>query len=162
MRYLALVTDFDGVMAENDRPADERCRELPQILIRDAMRARRERWVANRRGTQRIDPGGEMTVTAYGLDEVRGRNDDPHIEAASLKSRRAGGRCLDVARRPALEGLAGFRIDRRGILPVTLVELENVRGVDSRELPQVHNLLIVTRLVCPSRAADGGFSPFHA
>ena len=103
---------------------------------------------------------GEMTVTANGLDEVGRADDDTRVDLR--RSCRHDGRALFGRLRPRVERLPGLRIDTRRILPVSLVELENVRGIDSRELAQVHNLLIVTRLVCPSRAADGGFSPFHA
>ena len=111
------------------------------------MCAWRERRVAHWRGAKRIQLRGEMPVAANRFDEVGCRDDDPGVDAG-----RGRGRGRRGFRRPGLEGLARLWIDRLGILPVALVELENVRGIDSRELPQVHNLLIVTRLVCPSLA----------
>ena len=98
------------------------------------MRARRERRIADRRRAERIELRGEMAVAADRLREVRGADDCVDVDADVGASR---------TRLPAGSSSAGVHdskasarrgIDRLGILPVALVQLENVPGIDSREL----------------------------
>ena len=104
----------------------------------------RQRRVAGRRRAERIEAGGQMSVAPDGLGEVRGADDDVDVVASTL--RRQAGRFPTGADRPRLsapigrprlERLARRRIDRLGILPVSLVELQNVPGVHSRELAPI-------------------------
>src|SRR6187455_1960857 len=140
---------LDGVVRVGgrlgDRPAYERRGQPFQVVIGDAVRTGRERRVAHRYRSEWVEVSRQMAVTANRFDEVRGADDNAGIHPRPGGWRRRG------LGRPALESLARLWINRLGILPVPLVELENVRGIHSRELFQVHNLLIVTRLVCPSR-----------
>ena len=45
------------------------------------MRARRQRRVADRRGSERIELRRQMAVAADRLDEVGGADDDPRVDA---------------------------------------------------------------------------------
>ncbi len=154
-----LLDGFKGVGRRfGDRAADQGGRQPLQVLIGDSMRARRQRGVADRRGSQRIELRGKMTVPADRLDEIGGADDNPSCRRRRWSSeRRAPLRCRRLGR-PVLECLARLWINGLGILPVPLVELENVRGIHSRELLQVHNLLIVTRLVWRHRSGEPLFT----
>src|SRR5262245_53484029 len=70
---------FDGVVGAGgrfrDRTTDERRWQLAQVVVADAVRAWRERRVARRRGPQRIDTRGKMSVAADRLGQVGGADD---------------------------------------------------------------------------------------
>ena len=96
-------------------------------------------------GAERIEVRGQMPETPDRLGQVRGADDDVESGMAPLDGGMAGCRpaSAGIGRRPGFERLAGRGVDRLGILPVSLVQLENVPGIDSRELVQIHNLPIV-------------------
>ena len=135
-----LLDGLEGVgRGFRGRAADERRRQRPQVVVGDAVRARRQRRVAGRRRAERVDARGQMAVAADRLGQVGGADD-----ARGMPKRPTGAPAPAAGRRSVgvhdCKGLSGGRIDRLGILPVLLVQLEDVSGVYSRELLQIHNL----------------------
>ena len=70
------------------RTLDERRGQAPEIFFGDAVRRRRQRWIADRLGAERIDARGKMAVSADAVGEVGGADD-----------------LLDVRRRPRPAGV---------------------------------------------------------
>ena len=115
----------------------------PEVLFGHAMRRRQERRIADRPRPERIELRGEMAVAPDRLRQVDRADRGSQRRRAGLELRLV----VEIRRRrPLREERTGFRVDRLGILPVAVVELENVPTVEAREpLPRWHILIILTQ-----------------
>ena len=144
-----------------DRAADERRRQPLQVVVGDAVRRGRQRRVADRLRAERIDARGEMAVAADATPPGWRRRRSWRCRGyvrPGVAVPGAGG--VAPRWRPRgvhdLERLAGFGVDRVGILPVSLVQLQDVAGVDSLELIQTHGRPVATlrlRVLVPRERA---------
>jgi hypothetical protein len=124
----------------SDGAADQRRRKPPQIVFGDSMGLWQERRIADGLGAKRVELRGKVSIPPDAFGEV-GRTDDLlHADRGRLRGE--AGR-VGLGGGPRLEDLSRGRIDRVGILPVALVELEHVPGIYSRELLQVHDRSIL-------------------
>jgi hypothetical protein len=132
---------FDGLVGSigcvRRWPADQRCRERLQICVSDSVGSGGERRIAGRLRAKRIEPRGEMSVSADALREVRGTDNLANVE---VTLRPCVARRLVRSGRPRLEHLAGLRVDRLRVLLIPLVQLEHIARVHAAELIQTHSI----------------------
>jgi hypothetical protein len=144
-----LLDRFEGIgRFLDDGSAHERCREPLEVGIGEAVGFRQQRRVTDRYGTKRINPCCQMSVPPDGLCKIGGSHGS--LQGPGQRDWRGGRRGASLDRHPGLEDPSGGWIDGIGVLPVFLVELENVPGIHSLELIQIHNLSIVTKLREPT------------
>ena len=138
-----------------ERAADQAGRQLTQIRFRDAVGFRKQRRVADRRGPQRIDPRGQVSVSSNRLRQVHGADDGAEIGGGQQRRPRPGG-VVGRGRARFLEARPGGGIDRVGIAAEALVQFERVPLVDPAKIaPLRHSLPILSgRRSSPASALD--------
>ena len=124
-----------------DGTVDERRRQVPEVVVRDAVGRGRKRGVADWVGAERIDARRQVAIAADTVCKIGCADDLLDVRPArdGLRAVRSRGR-----RRPGFEGRAGGRIDRIGVLPIAFVQLQDVAGIDALEFIQPHDCSIVT------------------
>ena len=123
-------------LALGKRSADDAGRELPELLLGDAMALGGEHRVTRRPRPQRVDLGAEVPVPP---NPLRQRGDADHGPEVDRGGPCGGGHRRLVGGRPLLEVGARLRVDCSGILPVPVVQLEHVPGIQPLKLvPSTH------------------------
>ena len=135
--------------------ANERRRELPQLVVANPVRAGRQRGIAGRRRTKRVDASRKMSVAPDRLRKIGRADDDVNVRRhrADAARGRAG-----FGGYPRFEHPSRGRVDRLGVLQVFLVQLLDIPGVHARELLQPHILSIVTQSSRPGLPSPATFA----
>ena len=125
-------------------------RKVVKLGLRHAVRFGQQRRVAGWTAAERIQLGRQMTVSPDRLRQIDGADDLPDGQTLGNRRRRVLRR-----RPPALEKRPGFRVHGRGVLPVPVVQLEDVAAVEPGELlPPCHISTIL-----PQGSRDDGELP---
>ena len=119
-----------------DRTVDQAGRQPRQHPVREAVKRRRQRWIARRGGAQRIEGGGEVPVAPDALGQIDRADDLGDVGAVDDPA--GGGGELGIRDQAGVELGPRRGVDRGRVLAIPVEQLGHVGRVDTLEVVSLH------------------------